>query len=53
MQTARGFSFKNRNFERFSPGQKVPKTIFDCGGHGCRMISNGAVATMYGDMDDK
>jgi hypothetical protein len=29
MASTRGFSFKDSNFGVFSPGQQVPKTIFD------------------------
>ena len=40
MATMRGSGFKKINFGVFSPGQKVPKTIFDCGGQGCRIVSD-------------
>ena len=39
MASTRVSGFKNRNFEGFSLGKEVPKTIFDRGSQGCDIIS--------------
>jgi hypothetical protein len=40
MASTRGFGFKNINFGGFFPGKRSPKPFFDCGGQGCRIISD-------------
>jgi len=40
MRLLREFGSKSRNLRGFSPGQEVPKTILNCGGQGCRIISD-------------
>jgi len=32
---------KKENFPGLYTGKGIPKTIFDCGGQGCRIISDG------------
>jgi hypothetical protein len=34
------FAYKKGTFSGLNSGEEVPKTILDCGGQGCRIISD-------------
>jgi hypothetical protein len=40
MRLMGGFGSQNGNPQGFCPGKEVPKTIFECGGQVCRIISD-------------
>jgi hypothetical protein len=39
MPSLKGIGFKNKNSGRFFSSQEVAKTVFDCAGQGCCIIS--------------